>query len=180
MDEAEVESLMRAGLSGDAVAYRSCLTALVPVLRRMARRALPDGARHLSEDVVQETLLVIHMKRASWDQGRPLMAWVRVILRHKAIDMLRRQKGGTHIPVETMAEILPAPDAPDPLAGHLLEQLLNRLAPRDAALIRAHALQGRDEVEIGSAFSLSPGAFRVALHRALGRLRSVAQKENEK
>ncbi|WBU64940.1 sigma factor [Paracoccus aerodenitrificans] len=179
MDDVAVENLMRAALSGDADAYRRCLTELAPTLRRMAFAALPDDARHMAEDVVQETLLVIHMKRGSWDQSRPLMAWVRVILRHKAIDMLRRRKGGVHIPVEEMSETLPVPGGADPLAGYLLEQLLGRLSPRDAALIRAHALQGKDDAEIRAAFSLSPGAMRVALHRALGRLRAVAQKESE-
>lgn len=179
MDDDPVERLMRAGLSGDAAAYHRCLTELAPALRRMAFGVLPEHARHLVEDVVQETLLVVHVKRGSWDQSRPLMAWIRVILRHKAIDMLRRQKGGVHVPVEEMADSLPEPGAADPLAGHLLDQLLDRLAPRDAALIRAHALQGQDDAEIRAAFSLSPGALRVALHRALGRLRSVAQKEND-
>lgn len=179
MDDVAVETLMRAGLSGDAAAYRRCLTELAPGLRRMAYTALPEHARHLAEDVVQETLLVVHMKRGSWDQSRPLMAWIRVILRHKAIDMLRRQKGGVHVPVEDMAESLPDQASSDPLSGHLLDQLMDRLPARDAALIRAHALQGHDEAEIRSTFGLTPGALRVALHRALGRLRAAAQKESE-
>lgn len=176
MDDADLEKLMRAGLAGDAGAHHRLLVSLTPVLRRLAWAALPQDAHHLAEDVVQETLLVIHLKRASWDRNRPLMAWVRVILRHKAIDALRRRRGG-HEPVEDLADSLPDPATPDPLAGHMLEQMLSRLTTRDAALIRAHALLGRDEAEIQKNFGLSAGAMRVALHRALNRLKAMAQKD---
>lgn len=172
MTESEIEALMRAALAGDAGAYRTALSALVPHLRRMAFASLPPQAHANAEDVVQETLLVLHLKRASWDQTRPLLAWLRVILRHKAVDLLRRMRVAD--PIDDHAATLAAPVA-DPTEGYLVEQLLGMAPPRDAALIRAQILEGRDQAEVARDMNLSPGAMRVALHRALRRLAGLAQ-----
>ena len=62
MTEAELKALMQAGLAGDAAAHARLLAALAPRLRAyFARRmgANPGAA----EDLVQETLLAIHLKR---------------------------------------------------------------------------------------------------------------------
>ncbi|MFI0395079.1 sigma-70 family RNA polymerase sigma factor [Paracoccus jiaweipingae] len=176
MNETELETLLCAGLDGDGAAYRRFLAGLAPCLRAMALATLPAAQRDMAEDVVQEVLLVVHLKRASWDRSRPLMAWLRVILRHKAIDALRRLPRAPHHPVEPLADSLPAA-SPDPLAPHLLGQMLDRLTPRDAALIRAHALEDADPAEMARRFDITPGALRVALHRALGRLAEIARKD---
>ena len=56
---------MRAGSAGDALAYWRLLMQLTPVLRAAARRGLARAgmADTDAEDVVQETLLAIHLKR---------------------------------------------------------------------------------------------------------------------
>lgn len=144
----------------------------------MARRDLPAAQSHVVEDVVQEAPLSIHLKRGSWDQTRPLLPWLRVIVRHKAIDMLRTARStAPHEPNEDHAHL----DAPaiDPLAGLHLEQALARLSDRDAALVRGHAVDGLDAETLSTTFDLAPGALRVALHRALRRLAEMARKDEE-
>jgi RNA polymerase sigma factor, sigma-70 family len=174
----EIEELMRQGLSGDRKAYAQCLTRLAPRMRAMARRDLPAAQAHVVEDVVQEALLSLHLKRGSWDQSRPLLPWVRVIIRHKAIDMMRAVRStAPHESIEDHA-YLDAP-ATDPLAGLHLEQALARLSERDAALVRGHAVEGLDAQTLSTTFDLAPGALRVALHRALRRLAEVARKDEE-
>ncbi|NDV53790.1 MULTISPECIES: sigma factor [unclassified Salipiger] len=173
----EIEALMRKALDGDRRAYAGCLQRLVPRLRAMATHDLPAQHGHLAEDVVQEALLSIHLKRGSWDRDRPLLPWVRVIVKHKAIDALRKTPSAPHDPVEDHPG-LGAP-AVDPLAGLHLEQALSRLSPRDAALVREHAIGGADPETLSKDFDLSPGALRVALHRALRRLADAARKEEE-
>jgi RNA polymerase sigma-70 factor, ECF subfamily len=76
--------LMRAGNAGDADSYRRLLVKLTPVLRAAARRGLgPAGMADTdAEDVVQETLLAIHLKRQSWDEEAPFGPWLRAIARH--------------------------------------------------------------------------------------------------
>jgi Sigma-70 region 2 len=75
--------LMRAAVNGDAGAYRQFLASLAPVLRATARRNCArvglDGGE--AEDVVQETLLAIHLKRYTWDLDRPIGPWITAIAR---------------------------------------------------------------------------------------------------
>ncbi len=169
---------MRKGLTGDRRAYAQCLSLLAPRMRAMARRDLAASQWHLVEDVVQEALLSIHLKRGSWEEDRPLMPWVRVIVRHKAIDLLRNVRSkAPHEPIEDHAE-LGAPVS-DPLAGLHLEQALSRLSERDAALVRGHAVEGLDAETLSTTFNMAPGALRVALHRALRRLAEMARKDEE-
>ena len=84
--------LMRAAVNGDAGAYRQFLASLAPVLRATARRNCArvglDGGE--AEDVVQETLLAIHLKRHTWDLDRPIGPWITAIARHKLIDAIER------------------------------------------------------------------------------------------
>jgi RNA polymerase sigma-70 factor, ECF subfamily len=56
--------LMRAANLGDAEAYRKLLLQLTPVLRSLARRGLARAGLAVqdAEDIVQETLLAIHLK----------------------------------------------------------------------------------------------------------------------
>lgn len=175
--DAEIEDLMRQALAGDRRAYARALALLAPRMRAMAKRDLPAGFAHMAEDVVQEALLAIHLKRGSWDPKRPLLPWVRVIMRHKAIDAMRSGARNKHEPIEDHDQI-GAPQT-DPLEALHIEQALARLPERDADLVRRHAVIGEDAESLSQSFDLSPGALRVALHRALRRLAEAARKDEE-
>ena len=100
--------LMRAGNAGDGDSYRRLLLLLTPVLRANARRGLaPAGMADTdAEDVVQENLLAIHLKRQSWDEEAPFGPWLRAIARHKMIDALRRRGRRITLPVDDFSEVL--------------------------------------------------------------------------
>ena len=71
MSERDVDwgDLMRAANGGDAAAYNRLLTRLAPAVRAVARRGLSRAGLgpEEAEDVVQETLLAIHLKRHTLD-----------------------------------------------------------------------------------------------------------------
>ena len=84
---------MRAAIAGDGAAYRRLLASLTPALRAVVRRncgriGLDPGE---AEDVVQETLLAIHLKRDTWEPDRPIGPWIMTIARNKLIDARRRR-----------------------------------------------------------------------------------------
>ena len=60
------------------------------------------------EDVVQEVLLVIHLKRHTWDQSKPIGPWIMAIARNKMIDDLRRKGRRTEVPIDGMLDVLEA------------------------------------------------------------------------
>lgn len=164
------EALMRAANRGDRAAYARLLAAVAPAIRALVRArgaALgPEGC----EDVVQEVLLAIHLKRHTWDEGQPLRPWLWAVARHKVVDAFRARGRRVDVPIEDLAGVLPAPEAPEALAGRDAERLLARLDPRAAAVVRAMALDEASAAETGARLGMSEGAVRVALHRALRRL----------
>lgn len=52
------------------------------------------GDRALAEDVFQNTFLQVHLKRALYEDGRPVRPWIYSIATHQAVDALR--KAGRH------------------------------------------------------------------------------------
>src|SRR3546814_4634672 len=80
---------MAASQRGDRSAYRALLIDCRKWLERyFARRIAP----HHIDDLVQETLVSMHRKLATWDSGRAFLPWLAAIARYRWIDMLRRQR----------------------------------------------------------------------------------------
>lgn len=81
--ELELRGLMRAGLDGDARAYRTLLDRLSRHLRAYYRGKLTRIGRSQTEaeDLVQDTLMAIHTRRHTYDTGEPFTPWVQAIAR---------------------------------------------------------------------------------------------------
>ncbi len=122
------------------------------------------------EDVVQETLLAIHLKRQTWDADQPVTPWVRAIARNKLIDNLRRRGNRTELPIEDFIEVLPAGAAAEELSPRETERLLSILGGRQREIVQAICVEGASIQEASARFGISEGATRVALHRGLGAL----------
>ncbi len=179
--EAEWEALMRQATAGDSAAYRRLLASLTPALRAIVRRncgriGLDPGE---AEDVVQETLLAIHLKRNTWEPDRPIGPWIMTIARNKLVDARRRKGNVSTAPIEDFADMLSAAGGLDHDLDRLdLDRLISRLGDRDRQLVRALAIEGRSVRETAATLDMSEGAVRVALHRAVKRLASFFRGED--
>jgi RNA polymerase sigma-70 factor (ECF subfamily) len=159
---------MRAANAGDEIAYRRLLEALAPVLRQVVRRGFAhSGFGNCDvEDVVQETLLAIHLKRQTWDEDEPITPWVTAIARHKLIDSLRRRGRHVELPIDDLIDVLPAETAAEGLSSRDAERLLSVLSGRQRDVVRAISIEGMSAREAAEHFKISD-AVRVALHRGL-------------
>jgi RNA polymerase sigma factor (sigma-70 family) len=165
--------LMRAAIRGDAQAYHRLLKELAPVLRALASRGV---ARHKFgsedvEDVVQETLLALHLKRGTWDERQPFSPWLYAIARNKLIDNLRRRGRQAHVAIDDIGE-LPGEAPPPELNGLDAERLISRLNGRQREIVVAISIEGASARQVAERLGMTEGAVRVALHRAL---RSLAK-----
>src|SRR3954469_20339307 len=99
---------MRSARQGDDEAYRRLLVRVAVWLRVVVRRGLASAGRGPagSEDIVQETFLAMHRKRAPWDQSRPMEPWLHAIARHKLADHLRRRGFHDHVDIEDWSNSL--------------------------------------------------------------------------
>lgn len=169
---------MRAALKGDSAAYAALLAELSRVLRAQVSRALSRMGRGNAEveDIVQEVLLAIHLKRDSWNPELPFSPWLNAVLRYKLIDSLRRRSSGRDVAVEDLAEVLAAPDETHEDRADAT-RLVSRLDERPRAIVEAISLEGRSAGEVATKLNMSEGAVRVALHRALKTLAKLYREE---
>ncbi|MCB1504787.1 MAG: sigma-70 family RNA polymerase sigma factor [Hyphomicrobiaceae bacterium] len=160
---------MRAANGGDAQAYRHALTRIAGWLRPIVRRGLAGAGRSIddAEDIVQETLLSIHLKRQTWDAEKPIEPWLRAIARHKLIDHLRRKGVHDHLDIDVFSETLSAEAEQPTLAAFERDDLMACLAPRQKEIVSGVSIEGLSAREMGERLGMSEGAVRVALHRAL-------------
>jgi RNA polymerase sigma-70 factor (ECF subfamily) len=160
---------MRAANRGCAQSYARLLGEIASALRGVGARDLARFGFDSGEieDVVQDCLLALHLKRHTWDEARPLVPWLRAISRHKIIDKVRRRARAAEVPLEDHEHILAASEPPDVLSGGTAERYLANLPPRQRAVVIALALDGATVSETARKLDMSPGAVRVAMHRGL-------------
>src|SRR5258708_35391464 len=84
---------MRSANAGDSVAYHRLLKSVTPVLRAAARRGLARAGQAVdqAEDIVQDILFAVHLKRHTWDANAPFAPWLFAIARNKLIEARRRR-----------------------------------------------------------------------------------------
>jgi RNA polymerase sigma-70 factor (ECF subfamily) len=165
----DLAALMRSARAGDEEAYRRLLGLVATWLRGVVRRGLVRAGRGVedSEDIVQETLLAMHLKRDSWDPAQPLEPWLHAIARHKLVDHLRRRGYRDHVDIDDHAETLAAPQHGEEGDVADARQLLTSLPKRQRAIVEAISIEGHSARDVGQRLGMTEGSVRVTLHRAL-------------
>jgi RNA polymerase sigma-70 factor (ECF subfamily) len=174
-DEAWEVLLARAN-DGDGAAFARFLHAVTPTLRTVIRRRGDGLPADQHEDILQEVLLAIHLKRQTWRRDAPVRPWLYALARYKVVDAFRRRGTSVDLPIDAFADVLPEENAVVPLSGRDADTMLRLIDPRSAFLVRAVALDGKSAEEAGETVGMTAGAARVALHRAMRRLSALAER----
>lgn len=176
-------TLLVAANAGDGQAYARFLIAVTPVIRGIVRargRSLPHDQH---EDIVQDVLLGLHLKRHTWRQDHPVRPWVYAITRYKVIDAFRKRGAAIYLPIEDYSDILPAEAEADPVQARdearEVERLLSQLDPRSAEIVRAVGLREESHAAVGDRLHMSPANLRVTLHRAMKKLGTLGRRDGE-
>ena len=173
--EAQYREWMLAALRGDASSYRMLLRELTRHLRGYYMRRLgPDAA----EDAVQETLIAIHTRRATYDPSRPFTAWVYGIARYKLVDVYRREGRRQTVPLDAAAQMFAADQAEEAGVRRDVEKLLAGLPETKRNLVRAVKLDGETIADTAARTGLSEVSVKVTVHRALKALSEQLTKNN--
>ncbi len=171
--EQQLGDLLRAALNGDEAAYRQFLDLFSQALRPVVRSACLRAGLQLSEheDILQEVMLAVHAKRYTWQTSEPLGPWVQAIVRYKVIDTFRRRGRRIEIPIEDVIDDLPAPIAEiEPSAASILDRYMSALTTRQYDIVKSVSIEDASIRQTANRLSMTEGAVRVALHRAIASL----------
>jgi RNA polymerase sigma-70 factor (ECF subfamily) len=180
----DVESVLRPlwlrAQAGDEAAYRQCLGLLAVRLRGFLRRRL-SGFPDEVEDLVQETLLAMHLQRGTYDPTLPVTGWAVAIARHKLVDLWRRRgrRERLHDPLDDVDERLLASDPDDGGARRDLVTLLRELPAAQSEAIRLTKLEGLSVAEASARTGASASAIKVQVHRGLKRLAALVRQDGD-
>lgn len=173
---------MRCAQAGDSLAYARLLGEVGEAIAAYLCRRF--GRVEFSEDCVQECLISLHKARHTFVQGRPFRPWLFAIVRHRAIDMLRRQRNYTRIFDTPLDEA----NAVDPgTAGAEEQQLrsmsagsvLAALSPNHREALTLTKLMGLSIAEAAGRLGISQAAMKVRVHRATHAAARMLEGERE-
>jgi RNA polymerase sigma-70 factor (ECF subfamily) len=182
----DVPALVTAAVGGDRNAVDRLLGYLRPLVVRYCRARVGYQERSYAsaDDVAQEACLAVITALHSYrDQGRPFLAFVYGITAHKVADAHRAVSRNRSEPV---AEVPDGPDVeagPEQRAMHMemssrMAELLQVLPAKQREILVLRVVVGLSAEETADAVDSTPGAVRVAQHRALVRLRTSSLLED--
>ncbi|MET9065234.1 sigma-70 family RNA polymerase sigma factor [Streptosporangium sandarakinum] len=181
----DLKDLTSLAVQGDRTAIESLIAQLRPMVVRYCRARLGrvSGQYHIADDVAQEVCIAVLSALPRYrDMGRPFASFVFGIASHKVADALRSSVRSA-VPTQDL------PDGPDDGPGpeetvvryieaEHARRLLSRLPDNQRELLILRVVSGLSAEETGNVLGMSPGAVRVAQHRALARLRAMAELES--
>ncbi len=179
-DETELKVLMLASLDGDAASHRALLERLSRRLRAYYKGKLTGMGRGVAEaeDLVQEAVLAIHIKRHTYDPAEPLTPWVHAIARYKLIDFLRRSRASrADVPIDEADNVTADDDNAGAESKYDLKRLMQQLPKNMRCSIQAVKLDGQSVAEAARRCGLSESGVKVNIHRGLKALAAMITKE---
>lgn len=182
--ETQLRPVFLAALAGDAAAYRLFLDSISVRLRGYLRGMLARSGRHEPsevEDVLQETLLALHLSQHTYDRASPVTAWAHAIARYKLVDHLRRTgRHAGNLPLDDEAYQLAEPaDGAASDARLDLERAMAVLPERTRRLVDRVKLQGASVAEAAQATGMTENAAKVAIHRGLQAMAKFLSRRGE-
>lgn len=178
--EADLRGLMLAALDGDAASHRTLLERLSSRLRAYYKGKLVRMGKDASEaeDLVQEAVLAIHIKRHTYNSDEPLTPWVHAIARYKLVDFLRRTRASfANMSIDEADDVMAHDDHRDAESTYDIRRLMERLPKNMQCAIEAVKLDGLSTAEAARKCGLSESGVKVNVHRGLKTLAVLIAQE---
>ena len=169
-DDLALKRLMALAQRGDRQAYSVLLKSCDQWLRRYYSRRVPPFHQ---DDLVQETLLSLHRKLASFDPTRPFLPWLAAIARYRWVDYLRGVYRADEVELAHDLAVEGGQEAA--MARLSLDGLLAHLSPGQARAIELVKINGLSIAEAAQCCGQSEPLVKVNIHRGLKKLAALIE-----
>jgi RNA polymerase sigma-70 factor (ECF subfamily) len=184
-DEDLIKPYLKEAIDGDSHAIDAMLAIIRPIVVRYcnSRFGDEDMSGVAADDLAQDILLAVTNALPTYTlRGRPFMALVFGITKHKIIDARRRKERIRTDPVADIPESSDTAKGPEAqFEGSKLSEkfnvLLATLPPQQREIVWLRVIVGLSADETAATVGSTPGAVRVAQHRGLARLRKAYEAE---
>ncbi len=136
-----------------------------------ARCVAITGRAEEAEEAFQETFYRAWKARRRIVQERSPLGYLYTIARNEAINQLRHRRPWRTDPLVWLS--IADPTTVDPAACHSVAQLLDRISPKDAALLRLRHVEEHTVEELAMILGTSPRTVRRRLERLMKRTRAI-------
>ena len=175
-----LDAAVAEAVAGSRDALREVVETIRPIVIRYVRARIGSGERSglSADDVAQEVCLAaIQALPRYQDQGRPFLAFVYGIASHKVADAHRAAARNKSEPTDVVPEKFSLDAGPEQMAmqsdsATRMKKLLAILPDKQREILNLRIVVGLSAEETAQAVGSTPGAVRVAQHRALARLKS--------
>jgi RNA polymerase sigma-70 factor (ECF subfamily) len=175
-----LDAVVADAATGDRDALREVLETIRPIVARYCRARVGTTERSgfTADDVAQEVCLATIAALPRYrDRGRPFLAFVYGIAAHKVADAHRAAGRDRAYPTDSVPETGSLEPGPEQLAVQAdsaarMNELLQALPDKQREILILRVVVGLNAEETADAVGSTPGAVRVAQHRALARLKA--------
>jgi RNA polymerase sigma-70 factor (ECF subfamily) len=175
------EALISAAVKGDSAAIDDVFRWIQPLVLRYCRNRVGGQERTFTsaDDVAQEVCIAALTALPSYRyQGRQFLPFVYGIAAHKVADARRSAARNRTEPVPDVPDTRALADGPEAqvMNGEFaarMVRLLESVSDRQREILDLRVGMGLSAEETAEALGSTPGAVRVAQHRALNRLRDL-------
>jgi RNA polymerase sigma-70 factor, ECF subfamily len=176
-DGTSLDELVGRVAGQDRAAFGALYRASAAKLFALSLRILQDRAA--AEDALQDAFVEIWRQAPMFDPARgSAFAWMAVIVRHRAIDALRRNGRNPAAPNPVdLNELAPlaAPESIGSVELMALLRCLGQLQPEVQKLILMAYLEGRSREELAESFERPVNTIKTWLRRGLQALRACLE-----
>ncbi len=175
-----LDAVVAQAVAGDRNALQEVLATIRPIVVRYCRARVGATERSglSADDVAQEVCLAAITALPRYkDQGRPFLAFVYGIAAHKVADAHRAASRNRSDPVDVVPERSSGEASPEQLAldsesSARMAALLQVLPEKQREILILRVVVGMSAEETAETVGSTPGAVRVAQHRALAKLKT--------
>ena len=173
-DEIELSRLMREAQDGNSDSYTGLLQKVYVMLNYFVNNSFARlGLKNYGgqEDVIQDILMGIHLKRSTYDQSQFFLPWMYAIARYKVVDYFRRNKKNVYssVSLSTLDQIMEFDVAVTTEFGasYDIKALCNSLPEKQREILFLVKIEGLSIEEVEKKTGYSCSDIKVSIHRAL-------------